>query len=247
MVGSRFLELFLSRRSRLTEARRRVLAGVPVHREVHEDGDVIVSAGPSADRSCLLIRGMTMRRHATARGGHVISAINVPGDFMDLHAFVLGELDHDVVAVGRTVVEFVEHRDLEAICREDPEIMRMLWHETLVEAKAHRVWIVAGASLRAPQRIAHLMCEVEARLTGVGLAEGGHFTVPFDQRTLAGVLGYSPVHVNRAVQDLRAGDLLTWTGRSVGLPDGPAIRRYAGFDPGYLELDRQPAPPPAAG
>jgi CRP-like cAMP-binding protein len=246
MTGSRFLELFLSRRSRLSDGRRRILASVPVRREVHEDGDVIVGAGRVSGRSCLLIRGMTMRRHKTSRGGRVISAINVPGDFMDLHAFVLGELDHDVVAVGRTVVEFVEHRDLEAICRNDPGIMRMLWHETLVEAKAHRAWIVAGASLRAPQRIARLMCEVEARLAEVGLAEGGHFTVPFDQRTLAEVLGYSPVHVNRAVQDLRAGDLLTWTGRSVGLPDGPAIRHYAGFDPGYLELDRQSAPPPAA-
>ena len=242
MTGSRFLELFLSRRSRLSDARRRALASVPVRRVVHEDGDLIVERGRPPSYSCLLIRGMTMRRHAVVRGGHVISAISVPGDFIDLHAFVLDELDHDIVSVGRTVVEHVQHADLRAICAEDPGLMEMLWHETLVEAKAHRAWIVAGASLRAPQRIAHLMCEVEARLAGVGLAEGGHFTVPFDQRTLARVLGYSPVHVNRAVQDLRAAGLLTWSGRSVALPDKPEIRRYAAFDPGYLELDGRPSP-----
>lgn len=241
MPQSRFFELFLSARGRLTDAERSEVARVPVEREVYEAGERIVCAGPTPQRSCLLVRGMAMRSHAAERGKQVVSAVSVPGDFMDLHAFVLRELDHDIVAVGRTVVEFVDHEPLQALCDASPGIARLFWHETLVEAKAHRIWIVAGASLRAPQRIAHLMCELEARLAGVGLAEAGRFTVPFDQRWLASVLGYSAVHVNRAVQDLRAAGLLVWNGRSVALPDAPAIRAYASFDPGYLELNRRSA------
>ena len=238
MTGGRFLALFLARRGPLEEGDRVALSEVPTERVVHEDGERIARAGPSPDRSCLLVRGIAIRAHGDPRGGRVVSAISVPGDFMDLHAFGLRSLDHDLVSVGRTVVEHVPHDALRDLARARPLIMERLWYETLVDAKTHRAWIVAGATLTAPQRIAHLMCELELRLERVGLAEANRFTLPLGQRAVADILGYSAVHVNRAVQELRGGGLLEWQGRNVHLPDIERIRRHARFDPGYLEADR---------
>lgn len=231
--GSLFLGLFLQRRHILDPKVMNALATVSVERRIFEDDEIIVPCGQTIDSSCLLIRGAAIRRHAGCLTG--ISALCLPGDFMDLHAFPLRRLDHEIVAVGRAVVEFVPHGFLQELVEDHPEVTVALWSETLVDAKMHRTWVIANSTLQASQRIAHLVCELEYRLSRVNLAEGGHFACPLDQKTVATVLGLSAVHVNRAVQELRGTNLLTWDRRSVHLPDIPAIRRFARFDPDYLE------------
>ena len=233
--GSQFLGLFLRRRTPLAPDLLRALSEVSVDRRTIEDGQTIVPAGPTPDHSCLLIRGAAMRSHPDPAGAPMVSALCLPGDFMDLHAYLLDNLDHETVAVGRTVVEFVEHDVLDALVAEYPALTRAFWRETLVEAKIHRAWVVAASRLQASQRIAHLLCEIEVRLARVGLADQGHFSTPLDQKRMADVLGLSAVHVNRAVQELRATDLLSWKGRAVHLSDRAQIRRFARFDPGYLD------------
>ncbi|TFL16071.1 Crp/Fnr family transcriptional regulator [Jannaschia formosa] len=233
--GSPFLGLFLRRRSDLTDEALEALASIPVERRVFGDGETIVAYGPTLRRSCLLIRGTALRNHPDKGGLTGISAICLPGDFMDLHAYPLADLDHDIVAVGRSVVEFVEHDDLDALILRHPRIGLALWRETLVDAQIHRTWVIASSNLQASQRIAHLLCEMEFRLRRVGLADGGHFTTSLDQKTVAAILGLSAVHVNRAVQELRTTGLLVWTRQSVHLPNLAEIRDFARFDSTYLD------------
>lgn len=232
--ASPFPRLFLERRNELTRELREALGDLQVHRAFFMDSEVIVRRGPCMPASCLLIRGMVLRRHYDMPGDGVVSALGVPGDFIDLHSFLLDRLDHDVVSVGRTVVEFVDHDILSKLVIEHPHLMRALWRETLVDAKTHRAWIVARAALRAAPRVAHLLCEIEVRLRRVGLADSGNFTMPLDQKRVADVLGFSAVHVNRAIQDLRADALVSWEGRSVHFLDHDALRRFAAFDEAYL-------------
>ena len=80
------------------------------------------------------------------------------------------------------------------------------------------------------------MCELHARLSVVGLVEDNTFAFPIDQRKLAGILGYSTVHMNRVVQKLRARYLLEWTRGRIRLPDPDGLAALSGFDPEYLEL-----------
>jgi CRP-like cAMP-binding protein len=236
MALSRFLELFLARRDALDDDERRALAMVPVRREAFDDGAVVIEGGRAPEESCLLIAGMAMRVHRIGAGERVVSALHVPGDFVDLHAFLLRHLDHDVVAAGPCRVEFVPVEALREITRTSPHLTRLLWLCTLIDAKIHRVWIATGAALLAPQRVGHLICELHARLGVVGLAEGDRFDMALDQRGLAEVLGYSVVHTNRAVQDLRGRGLLVWEGGTVALPDPGGLAAFSGFSADYLEL-----------
>ena len=57
-------------------------------------------------------------------------------------------------------------------------------------------------------RFAHLMLELHERLGRVGLADESGFAMPLTQEALADVLGFSVVHVNRTVQQLRRDRLL---------------------------------------
>ncbi|CAM4129230.1 Crp/Fnr family transcriptional regulator [Palleronia rufa] len=236
MATTSSLEASLSRRDAMTEAERGALRALPVERRDHAPGDQIATEGPAARGSCLLVSGMAMRAHRIGRADRVVSALYVPGDFVDLHAFLLAHLDHDIVAVGPATVEFVAAEHLEAITRDHPHLARLLWLDTLIDAKIHRVWVAARAALRGTERVGHLLCELHARLRAAGLTRDGAFAMPLDQRGMAEVLGYSVVHVNHAVRDLRAEGLLAWEVGRVHLPDPESLARRVGFDPAYLEL-----------
>ena len=58
------------------------------------------------------------------------------------------------------------------------------------------------------------------------------------QKELADVLGYTPIHINRAVRDLRHAGLIRWVGAEIELLDWDGLVRLARFDPTYLGLDR---------
>lgn len=212
------------------------LRELSVERSHHAHDERIVSEGPAPSGSCLLVEGMAMRSHRVGRSERVISALHVAGDFVDLHAFLLRYLDHDIVAVGPCVVEFVSTEDLARITREHPHLARLLWTDTLVDAKIHRMWVALRAALLGHQRVGHLICELYARLSAVGLVRDGAFRLPLDQRGLAEVLGYSLVHVNRAIQELRVAGYLTWERGLVEVTDLEGLVRFTGFDPRYLEF-----------
>ncbi|WP_165351956.1 Crp/Fnr family transcriptional regulator [Salipiger sp. IMCC34102] len=236
MANSRRLEASLSRRADLSATERTVLRELPVTRTTYSDGACIVSEGPTQNGSCLLVEGMAMRAHRVGPSDRVISALHVPGDFVDLHAFLLDHLDHDILAVGPCTIEFISSEHLTQITRDHPNLTRLLWLDTLIDAKIHRVWVATRSALRGPQRVGHLLCELHARLDAVGLVSSNGFAMPIDQRGLAKVLGYSVVHVNHAIRDLRADGLLEWDRGHVRLPDPTGLARHVRFDPAYLEL-----------
>ena len=203
-------------------------------------GEVIVPAGSVPSRSCMMLRGISARSNRlVGRPDHrVITALQVPGDFVDLHAFVLSKLDHSIIAVGPVEVEFIDHAELLEISRNFPHLSRLLWMATLIDSAIHRQWLVAAASLRSSAHLAHLLCEIYTRLNAVGAASNGQFQLPLLQRELADILGYSPIHVNRAVRDLRDRQLIRWTGSDITITDWKGLSSLARFDPSYLDLER---------
>ena len=71
-------------------------------------------------------------------------------------------------------------------------------------------WEVIDVGRRAPvERLAHFLLELHARLRAIGLAEKGHFTLPFSQKVIADLHGLSVPHLNRMMQRLRSEKLIT--------------------------------------
>ena len=84
--------------------------------------------------------------------------------------------------------------------------------------------------------MAHLFCELHARLLAVGLADEDGYDLPVTQTDLADTLGITAVHVNRVLQDLRKAELVVLRSRRLTLPDPARLRAFAGFKPNYLHL-----------
>ena len=51
---------------------------------------------------------------------------------------------------------------------------------------------------------------------------------------LAEALGLSPVHVNRALQQLADEGLIELRGKSLAMLEWPGLKQAAGYGPGYL-------------
>lgn len=241
MALTEYFVRYLQRRDTLTASDLEKLRSLPTETAQFGAGDLIVEAKGDHSRSALVLKGMAARVHVlpgrTAQ--RVITALHVPGDFMDLHAFVLAGLEHDVVSLGPTEVEFIDHEHLTGITEDYPHLTRLLWMSTAIDAAIHRQWLVAANALRSSAHLAHLLCELYTRLSSVGAASDRQMTLPLLQRDLAVVLGYSPIHINRAVRDLRDRGLVRWTGNEIEILDWQGLSRLARFDATYLDLERR--------
>lgn len=110
----------------------------------------------------------------------------------------------------------------------------LFWRETLLSAAIFREWVCNVAARDSLSRVAHLICEMEARLAIVGLAESGHFSLPFTQQDIANATGISTVHVNRTLQTLRKRSLIAWSDRTVTVLDRKTLWELGEFMPDYL-------------
>jgi CRP-like cAMP-binding protein len=86
----------------------------------------------------------------------------------------------------------------------------------------------------ACSRFVHLMLELRERLGRVGLAKDDSFAMPLTQDVLADVLGFSVVHVNRTIQQMRRDRLLDVRGGIVTLMQPERLQALAGWTPSIL-------------
>ncbi len=59
----------------------------------------IVREGDSPTESTIILEGFACRHNNLADGRRQITAFHVPGDFADLHSFLLGKMDDGVSAL----------------------------------------------------------------------------------------------------------------------------------------------------
>jgi CRP-like cAMP-binding protein len=200
----------------------------------------IVKARQPLTESILLLEGIACRARNLRNGDRQITELHVAGDYMDLHSFTLGRLEHDVLALTDCTIAATPHERLRAITEQFPHLTRVYWFATSLDAAIHREWAVSLGRRTALGRIGHLFCELYLRLELVGLAAGHRYKLPLSQTDLAECLGLTPVHVNRMLRDLRERELVTFRGGEVVIHDWDGLARVAEFDPTYLFLEPRP-------
>lgn len=198
---------------------------------------IIARAGEPLKSSSLLLEGIMSRYLDDRNGLRQLVAIHFPGDFLDLHAFPLKVLDHDVATMTTATVATVPHAEIEAIAEEMPQLIRKLWFATLLDAAIHRAWLFRLGRLDATGRVAHFLCETDARLFSAGLSDGRRFALALTQADLAEICGLTTVHVNRVMRQLREEKLCLFRSSLVEILDPAGLAARAQFDPAYLYLD----------
>ena len=229
----------LERRDSLSDDEIRIISELPARPAVFTAGEEIVMEGSRPKESCLVTAGFAARRQSLRSGERQITAVHVPGDFVDLHSMVLKVMDHSVVALGQCKVAFVPHQKIKEVTERSPHLARLFWMSTTIDGAIQRTWITCLGRRSAEQHLAHLICELYIRLEAAGIASGFAFEFPVTQAHLGDVLGLSVVHVNRKLQELRAAGLVEWRDGKVNIRDFERLAELSEFDPTYLSLRRE--------
>ncbi|MGY4473436.1 helix-turn-helix domain-containing protein [Bradyrhizobium sp. USDA 3364] len=96
-------------------------------------------------------------------------------------------MDGDLGSIGMSIIALVPHSYLKDILAKSAALTHAFWRETAI----YREWIENLGSREALPRLAHLLCEIAARLELVGLLDNGRFHVPFTQQDIADACGLS--------------------------------------------------------
>ncbi|MDW6025197.1 Crp/Fnr family transcriptional regulator [Mesorhizobium sp. BAC0120] len=230
----------LERRDELSDIEKAIIEGFRFRVQSFDDGQELVAEGSRPSESCLVLTGFTARAQFLSDGARQISAVHVPGDFVDLHCFLLKTMDHSIVAIRQCTAAYIPHSSLREAIAASPHLGRLFWLATLIDAAIQRAWISSIGRRTPAQHIGHLLCELHERLDLLGLVKDGSFEFPPTQTDISDMVGLSLVHVNRTIQELRAKGLVAWSSRVVTIPDLARLKRFADFDPSYLNLVKEP-------
>jgi CRP-like cAMP-binding protein len=197
----------------------------------------LIREGEPTDGVKLILEGFACRYKVLPDGRRQIIAYLVPGDLCDVRVFLLRRMDHTIAALCPVETALISHETLSELMERYPRLTRALWWSTLVEESVTREWIVNVGQRTAFERLAHLFCEIFARLRAVGLAQDDRCELPLTQIELADTLALSAVHVNRTLMEMRRARLVSFQNRQLVIHDHAALQSAAGFNPNYLHLD----------
>ncbi|WP_312794645.1 Crp/Fnr family transcriptional regulator [Tianweitania sp.] len=234
------LVLFLSRRDDVSAEEIAALETLTLNHQDFAAGTAMIRQGDRPQSSILVLDGLAARAHYLADGKRMISALHIPGDYVDLHSLLLDRMDHDVTALTDCRVALTAHPDIRRVTERLPHLGRLLWLSTTIDAAMHRAWIVALGRMSPLSHMAHFLCEMYIRLEIVGQAADHSYRLPITQIDLADMLGLSVVHVNRTLQDLRATGMVSWVGPTVSIKDWNGLRELGQFEDAYLNLNKRP-------
>ncbi|HEX8417393.1 MAG TPA: Crp/Fnr family transcriptional regulator [Methylobacterium sp.] len=220
----------------LTDQDRLALnALVPRVRQVGPRVDLI-REGDNPEYVHLILDGFACRYKVLPNGQRQIMAYLVPGDFCDLNVFILDQMDHSLGTISTCHVVDIPRAAIDEVSANHPRITRAFWWCALVDEAVLREWLVNLGAREANQRIAHLLCELLARLEVVGRVTDNSFAFPFTQSDIADTMGLSSVHVNRVLRELRELGLVTFKQKVVTILDVERLKAYCRFNPNYLHL-----------
>jgi len=199
-------------------------------------GTDIVVEGDRPGTCLVLMEGLVGRYKQLSSGRRQILSFQVPGDFIDMHSFVLGRLDHSMAALSDCRIAPVSHASMQEILGEHPRISLAFLRESMIEAAVFRDWVVNLGQRAGYGRLAHAFCELACRLKAVGQMHGNSFHFPVTQEELGQAVGLSAVHVNRVMQRLKAHGLVTHQAGVLTIHDWQGLQRAGDFEPSHLFL-----------
>ena len=214
----------LSKRVRIVDARRD-----------------LISEGARPTHAHVMLQGWAARYKTLLDGRRQIVGLFVPGDFCDLNAYILRQMDHTIRAITRVKVAMITADEMDWLTTNYPRVTQALFWNELVSAATQREWLLNVAQRTAFQRLAHLFAELYLRLSAVGLTHDGGYDLPLTQNDLAETTGLTPVHVNRMVQELRRDGLIELERKQLRIPDVQRLMKASMYNPNYLHLDHEGA------
>jgi CRP-like cAMP-binding protein len=198
----------------------------------------LVERDRPVDQSTFLVEGLLCRYLDDQQGHRQLLGLHIAGDFVDLHGYPLGRLDHDVATISDALIATISRERMTELVTRYPNLARTLWYSTMLDSAMHREWIFRLGRLGAVGRVAHFFSEIEVRLRLAKVGDEHGVPLPVTQVDVAEVCGLTPVHVNRVLRQLREEGVVTFRSGELRVQDRSGLHRLAEFDARYLYPDK---------
>lgn len=196
----------------------------------------VIHEGDPPVHAYFVMSGWACRYKILEDGRRQTMAYFLDGDLCDLSLF--RQIDHSIETITTARIAEVPREAMTMLAQRHPRIASAFHWSALVGEAISREWIVSLGQRTAPERLAHLFCEIFIRCRCVGLVRERSCPMPLTQTELAGAVGLSTVHVNRTLQDLRSSELIILADKRLTVPDFERLQEFAFFNPAYLHIER---------
>lgn len=202
----------------------------------------VVKKGNNPAQSILLIEGVLSAYIDDRNGLRQLIAVYFPGDFIDLHACPPRLPGHGIDSLTHAKLSYLSHEDQDEILHHYPELMRRFWTLSARNLAISQAWLFRLGRLDAKGRVAHFICEANARLLSVGLSDGRRFRLSLTQSDLAEICGLTNVHINRVMRQLREEKLCIFRSSVVEILDYEKLAARGQFNPDYVDIKMSDGP-----
>lgn len=211
-----------------------LLLGPGVNSRHTDKGRDIAKAGDILRGVPLILNGWACRYHLLANGKRQILALYLPGDLCEPFGASQGFADYPLGAITSVVYASISREALLDAVSVSTVCRQALWWDLLIATNIERELIVRLGQRSAAERLGHLFCELELRLEMAGFPTDTGYDMPLTQTDLGDLLGLTPVHVNRSLQDMRAAGLISLKSRRLSIRRPEELRELSEFDASYL-------------
>lgn len=228
---------FFDRLSRLAHPDKldhELVRAIPWSSVTIKRGNDILRQGNRPDNAYIIESGWAARYSVRRNGSRRITGFMLPGDFCGIHAMTGEAMDHAIIALTECKVDQVLVSVIEEAVAVSPAIGRALWRAKLTDEAILRMWLLNSQD--SEMALAHLICELHARLDAIGAVQDNSFRLPVTQEHIGDALGITAVHTNRMMKQLRLSGLINFKGHVVFVPDINALRSACSFSAAYLHL-----------
>jgi CRP-like cAMP-binding protein len=210
-------------------------------------GDYLLQAGDRFTGLFIVEDGWMFRVRHMQGGGRQIVSLALPGDFLGFDGLMFERTQFDLTAKTDVILSGLETENFRTMMKRHPGLA-----EALVWANAHEEALLAERVVSlgrrdATQRLAHVLCEIVARLELIERHKGDVLSLPLTQEDFADVLGISIIHVLRTFKRLAELGAVEYRSRKLVLLDTGKLKRIAGFENEYLYFSQRSDYRPAQG
>ena len=192
--------------------------------------------GDDPSRVRIILQGWACRWKGLPNGQRQITELLLPGDVCHAHSGMLIRSDHSIATFSTCIIAEADPAELAALLKQRPIALQALRWSSLQTDSILRTALANNGLRQAEQRLAHLLCEILARLQSVGLAKDCTFDWPMTQSEVGEIASMTSVHVNRTFRKLRGDSLIALHKRRMNIPDVARLAASCDFRPDYLHL-----------
>lgn len=168
----------------------------------------LARAGESCDCIYRVEEGWACRYCVLNDGRRQIAALYLPGDYCEPQWLLSAHAELAVMALTGMRTTKLSLSEIHG--RRGENVKKMLGATVqLIERQTQ--WIISLGRKTAVERISELLGDLRQRLR----ADSEPVAIPLTQRDIADVVGLTPVHVNRVLQDLRRQGVVRQLGRTL--------------------------------